>query len=48
MKKELRNPKEHYLKNKDKFTGEFWDKSKRMEQYAKFARGEADKLDDFK
>ena len=48
MKKDFKNPKEHYLKNKDKFTEGFWDKSKRMEQYARFARGDADKLEDFK
>ena len=48
MKREFKNPKEHYLKHKGKLKGDFWDEAKRTEQYRRFATGDADSMEFYK
>ena len=45
MKREFKNPKEHYLKHKGKLKGDFWDEAKRTEEYRKFATAGTDPME---
>ncbi|CAI2382038.1 unnamed protein product [Moneuplotes crassus] len=48
MKKEFKNPKEHYLKHKGKLMGEFWESPKIDDEQRSLSRDGTDKMEFYK